>query len=189
MNEEIPKITFRKGKRVTLRLIDENDAETLVMWINDPEVTKFLGSSKPTSFEEEKKWVEDVNGKKDRLSFMIEVEGTPIGNISIFEIDHIHRTATTGTMIGDKGYWGKGYGTEAKMLLLDYAFNVLNLRKIKSEVFVFNERSVAYAKKCGYVEEGTLKKERYYNGKYWDLVLLAVYRDAWLPLWEKFIED
>ncbi len=120
---------------------------------------------------------------------MLVVDGKPIGTMGIHAIDYRHRIATTGALIGESGYWGKGYGSEAKMLLLEYAFNTLNLRKICSEVIAFNERSTKYSLKCGYKIEGTKKLHHYAKGQYWDVIQLAVFREDWLPLWEAFCAE
>jgi RimJ/RimL family protein N-acetyltransferase len=109
-----------------------------------------------------------------------------IGAIGLHRIDRQNMTAATGTSIGNKEYWGKGYGTEAKMLLLEFAFNELNLRKIYSDVIGYNERSLKYAKKCGYVEEARLPEHYFRKGKYWDKVILAVYSKEWQELWKNF---
>jgi len=84
------------------------------------------------------------------------------------------------------GYWGKGYGTDAKMTLLNHAFNVLNLRKIRSEVVDYNERSLSYSLRCGYQIEGRKKAEVFRHGEYRDIVQLAVFREEWLVLWERY---
>ncbi len=81
---------------------------------------------------------------------------------------------------------GQGYGTEAKMLLLDYAFNTLNLRKVCSTVLAFNGRSQRYNEKCGYVVEGVQKAQVFRDGSYHDLILMAVFRDDWLPVWREY---
>jgi RimJ/RimL family protein N-acetyltransferase len=62
----------------------------------------------------------------------------------------------------------------------------LNLRKIRSRAFAFNERSIAYLKKTGYEVEGVMKQEVFKNGEFHDVVLLAVFRDTFIPLWEKY---
>jgi RimJ/RimL family protein N-acetyltransferase len=72
------------------------------------------------------------------------------------------------------------------MLLLDYAFNTLNLHKICSNAYDFNKASQAYSKKCGYKVEAILKEHAFCNGRYVDQVVLAVFREDWLPLWKKF---
>jgi RimJ/RimL family protein N-acetyltransferase len=104
--------------------------------------------------------------------------------MGLHHISWIHRTATTGALIGEAQYRGNGYGTEAKMLLLDYAFRTLNLRKVCSNVIAFNERSQRYNEKCGYQVEGTQRKHIFRGGVYHDLILMAVFCEDWLPLWE-----
>ncbi|MBP9760373.1 MAG: GNAT family N-acetyltransferase, partial [Candidatus Pacebacteria bacterium] len=101
-------------------------------------------------------------------------------------ISWINRTATSGAFIGDVAHQGQGYGTEAKMLLLDYAFNTLNLRKVCSTVLAFNGRSQRYNEKCGYVVEGVQKAQVFRDGSYHDLILMAVFRDDWLPVWREY---
>lgn len=107
-------------------------------------------------------------------------------HLSIFYINWQNRTAVTGAVIGEKNYWGKGYGTEAKMILLDYAFNTLNLRKITSSVKAFNKRSLAYSLHCGYVIEGRLRDQHFVGGRYWDDIILGLFKEQWLPHWQKF---
>ncbi len=74
--------------------------------------------------------------------------------MGIHRINWKDRTATTGAVIGEKAYWDKGYGSEAKMLVLDYAFNMLNLRKICSQVLAFNKRSHPRPDPDGGVQRG-----------------------------------
>lgn len=183
------KNVVRASKRVVLRPIEESDLPYFVAWINNPEINKYLGNRDVLNLEKEKEWFESIQTKKDRITLSIEADGKVIGNIGIFSINHIDGTATTGTMIGDPKYHGKGYGFEAKMLLLDYAFNTLGLRKICSQAYEFNKRSIRYSLKCGYVVEGRLYKHRYYDGRHWDVINLAVWRKNWLPIWEEFKKE
>lgn len=183
-----PEIIFRRSKRVVLRPLMASDYILLQVWINDPEVTQFLNAYLPAMEEDQKEWIEKVRKEKSRnIIFMIVVDGKPIGTMGIHGIDHINRIATTGALIGEKEYWGKGYGSEAKMLVLQYAFHVLNLRKIVSNVIAFNGRSKNYSLKCGYVEEGRRKEQYYVKGSYHDEILMAVFRPDWEPLWETFV--
>jgi RimJ/RimL family protein N-acetyltransferase len=89
-------------------------------------------------------------------------------------------------MIGNKQYWGDGYGTDAKMLQLRYAFYQENIRKMISSVYATNERSIAYLKKCGYKKEGIRKDSRYVNGRYVDVILMAVFQRDWEPIWDEY---
>ena len=96
------------------------------------------------------------------------------------KINYVDGTAETGTVIGEKEFWGKGYGMVAKILLLRFAFLQLNLRKIYSRAVAFNGRSLRYSQKCGYKVEARLKNDRYCDGTYHDMVILSVYRKSWV---------
>lgn len=177
---------FRKGPNVILRLPTVEDAKISTGLINDPAVSGNLMVSRPVSLLSGEEFFRSAN-KDDSKNVLlaIEVYGQFIGMMGLHDIDHRHGTATTGAWIG-KPYQGKGYGVEAKKLLLEYAFNTLNLRKICSNVFEFNDYSLSYSAKCGYREEGRLKKHIYAKGQYWDKVQLAVFREDFMPLWEEF---
>ena len=82
-------------------------------------------------------------------------------------------------MIGDKNYWGKGYGYDALKTLIDFIFNECNMEKVKLSVYEFNTRAVACYKKLGFKEEGRLKKELYREGKYGDVILMAVFKEEY----------
>lgn len=188
MNASTPATVFRKGKKVVLRPLQLSDATLLTTWINDPEITRFLARVFPMTLLAEEEWLRGLPARSDTdVVLMIATrEDVPIGTIGLHHIDWVHRRATTGTLIGNKEYQGKGYGTDAKMLLLDFAFNRLGLLKICSHVHDFNGRSLRYSEKCGYVEEGRLKRHNFIDGAWHDEVQLAVFRDTWLPLWEEY---
>jgi RimJ/RimL family protein N-acetyltransferase len=190
MPEETLPVIFRQSKRVILRPVMREDVPLILRWINDPEVTQYLTVHMPMMEADEDVWFEGLHREKPHIiTLAVVVDGAAIGTMSIHGISMVDRIGTTGALIGEKEYWGKGYGSEAKMLLLDYAFNTLNLRKVCSVVLAFNERSYRYSLKCGYKEEGRLKEQSYRQGKYWDEILLAVFRDDWQPLWEAFAKE
>jgi RimJ/RimL family protein N-acetyltransferase len=91
--------------------------------------------------------------------------------------------ATWGFILGDKSKRGKGYGIEAPLLLLNYSFNVLNLRKIISYNVGFNKATLKMHHKIGPVkEEGCLKMHYYFNNKYWDVYILSFFKEDFLNL-------
>ena len=110
----------------------------------------------------------------------------PIGCMGLHKIDWINRTAESGASIGEKKYQNKGYGTDAKMFFLNYAFNTLNLRKINSAAFSFNKRSLAYNGKCGYKIEGVFKRQFFRNGKYHDAIMIAVFKEDFQNIWKRY---
>lgn len=177
---------FLRGRLVDLRTLSKDtDFERCWQWISDPDVWQYLGVTRPASREEEEEFF--TKPKLDSLQFAIVTkEGEHIGGIGLLRINHIHGTAVTGTLIGVKEFWGKGFGTDAKMALLHYAFGTLNLRKIISHVFAFNERSANYAKACGYELEAVLKEEIFKNGRYVDMLRFAVFRPQFEAAWERY---
>ncbi len=178
-------VIWRKGKRVFLRPIERADIPTYRNAINNFETSQFLHKTGPIGEIGQDKWFERVSEATDTnlVQAICLHDGTLIGNIGLHQIDMRNRTATTGSMIMQEAHRGQGYGTEAKMLLLAYAFLELDLFKVCSQVIGFNTRSARYSAKCGYVEEGRLRSHLFRSGTRHDLVQLAVFRDVWLPLW------
>lgn len=186
-SKKIPAGCFRIGRLVALRPLNKADAPLLYKWINDPEVHQFLKVTMPISFEEEEAWPVSLAGRKpgDVIFGIVLLEtGKLIGNMGLHRINYINGTAVTGSIIGEKQYWGQGLGTEAKMLVLEYAFNTLNLRKVCASVYDFNGRSKRCMEKCGYHQEGVRKQHIYRNGRYADEILMAVFREDFKKFWE-----
>ena len=93
--------------------------------------------------------------------------------VGLHNIDWINRCATFGIIIGDEKYQNNGYGTQASILTIYWAFNSLNLHRINSSAFATNLRSIALHKKVGFVEEGRERESVFKNGTYQDVVLLS----------------
>jgi len=184
-----PELTFRVGRRARLRLLCDADIPQITQGMNDPEVTQYILQYMPKTTEAETEWFKKLNTTPNDFVFGIENEEEElIGVMGLHGVKYIHGTATTGAYLGNKEYWGKGYGSEAKMLLLQYAFDTLGLRKICGAVIAFNERCLSYQAKCGYKEEARLKNHLFKNGRYWDEILVSVYREDWFPIWAQYQE-
>lgn len=167
----------------------ETDLEACLRWINDPEVNHYLKIYLPMPAQGEAEWFDSIAKSRSDIVLAIEtLTGKFIGTMGLHRINWKDRVATTGALIGEKEYWGKGYGTDAKMILLDYAFNTINLRKICSSVFSFNKRSLRYLLHTGYKVEGVRRKQIFKQGKYWDEIILGLFRQDWLPAWERYQE-
>jgi RimJ/RimL family protein N-acetyltransferase len=172
-----------RGQRVNLRAVKRSDISLFLRWFNDPEVLKWVSFHLPMTEMAEEKWIENLATTRD-APFVIEaVDGlamTPIGNCGLHGIDPKNHSADFGIAIGEKDHWSKGYGTEATRLLIDYGFKELNLHRISSSVFEFNERSLRLHKTMGFKQEGQRRKSIFKNGQYWDLVEFGLLRDEWL---------
>jgi RimJ/RimL family protein N-acetyltransferase len=180
-------VVFLSGKKVNLRPPQRSDIPLFLRWVNDPEIRDFVLGTFPWTEKMEEEWFDKVGKDDKKVTLVIETkEGKPIGTMGIHDINWQSRTGTTGAMIGEKDYWGDGYGTDAKMVLLKYLFDTLGLRRIQSSVIAFNERSLRYSLHCGYKIEGRRREHIFKQGKFWDQVDLGVFRSEWLPIWKKY---
>ena len=170
------------GKKIDLVAVTMDYLTIYHKWINDPEVSDRLGVLWfPFNLEKEREWVEKNAIPDDyRKNFTIVTKnGKPIGNISLMEIDYTHRCATLGIMIGEKNYWDRGYGTDAMKTLLEFSFNTLGLHRIELRTLELNKRADACYKKCGFKMEGRKRKHWFYEGKYYDDLLMSILREDW----------
>lgn len=120
-----------------------------------------------------------MTAKDRRRVFAIETkDGQHIGNIEL-RINWVHRCAELGIPIGEKDYWGKGYGTDTVKTLLRFAFELLNLHRVYLQVAEFNTRGIRCYEKCGFVHEGRTRQGRFINGRYWDTLHMGILRDEW----------
>ena len=175
-----------EGKLVNLRPREMTDLERMHRWINDREVTRYLGVRYQMSLAAEEKWLSDHISQPmayDRVSFCIETrDGVTIGSIDFHHIVPEERKARLGVMIGEKDYWSKGYGTDAMVTFCRFGFDDMNLNRIDLTVFDGNERAIACYRKCGFVEEGRLRQDRYSRGQYSDTLIMGLLRDEFYAL-------
>lgn len=83
------------------------------------------------------------------------------------------------TIFGESSEWGKGYGTEATRLLVQHAFETMNLNRVWLLVYEFNERALRAYERVGFQKEGVLRQEMYRQGRYWNTILMAILREDW----------
>lgn len=183
---------FRRTDEVGLSVnFGGKDFAFLIEHMNNTAVTQFLTRRFPLYPGEEKEWLKNIHTRAHTdqvFGIALVATGELIGTMGLHRIDWINRTAVTGAWIAAPTQRGKGYGTTAKMLLLDYAFNTLMLRKISSHVFSTNEQSLRYNKKCGYKVEGVFSRQTAVYGGYVDEVCMAVFNEDFAPLWKRFAE-
>jgi RimJ/RimL family protein N-acetyltransferase len=110
--------------------------------------------------------------------FLIETEeGVTIGRIFHENLDAKHRRTEVGMQIGEKEYWGRGYGTDAMITFLDYLFNELSMHRVYLRLQGYNTRALKCYEKCGFTREGTLRHNTFTKGKYYDDWMMSILRD------------
>lgn len=177
--------------RIYLRALEPDDYKTSVHWRNDEEIQNMVGGHKYfVSEEKEKEWVNNAIHDNTRLVLAICLVSNDkyIGNIMLQEIDWINRSAHVPILLGDKDEWGKGYATEARMLMLNFAFNERGLERIFAEIIENNEASIKSLLKCGYKKEGILRNSVFKNGKFNNMIIMSVLKSEFNEEYNKYLE-
>jgi RimJ/RimL family protein N-acetyltransferase len=169
------------GSRVRLRAIERADIPAFVRWFNDPEVRHYLTMYEPMSAAKEERWFEAQLEARDDRILAIEAhadeEWTLIGNCGLHRLDWKNRQAVLGIVLGEKRFWGQGYGSDAVRTLLRFAFGELNLHRIELEVVDYNPRARRCYERIGFQLEGTRRQAHYHAGQYHDMHLMSVLRE------------
>ncbi len=168
-----------EGKLVRLREYRKEDVEKAKEFLNDFEVRKNLQPAIPYPYtlEDEEKWYSGISAVKDTYTFALEtLEGRYIGGCGINSVDWKNSKVVIGIFIGDKEYWGKGYGSDAINTLVKFIFEEMNINKITLCVYSFNERAIKCYEKCGFTREGLLREELFRQGKYHDEIMMSLLR-------------
>ena len=163
------------GERCYLAPCTPEDAEAWTRWDNDLEVAIPMGEEAFMIFAEEteKAVLRDIAEKKLPIFNIVLNDGDRlIGRCMLFQVDQVNRAAMLGMVIGEKEYWSSGYGLEATRLLLDYAFNLLNLNSVMLGVYSFNKRAIRCYQKAGFKEIGVRRQARAFGSRVYDLIYM-----------------
>ncbi|HST50006.1 GNAT family N-acetyltransferase [Jatrophihabitans sp.] len=166
------------GKLVTLRALTDADMRRLTEFRNDAELELIGGGDppRPRTLEVVREFFAERAKDTEGQNFAIEADGKFIGDCGVFHPDRRGGTAEVGIGIGDRDYWGRGYGRDAMRLLVDYGFRLQNFRRLWLSVQARNERAIRCYRSVGFVEEGRLREHVWGDGRYEDIVLMALFR-------------
>ena len=154
-----------EGDRIYLKeLVVKDVTSDYCSWLNDKEVNKYL-ETKKAKIKDLKIYVKNKRKSSDCLFFgiFLKKEGRHIGNIKLEPINWIDKSAVMGIMIGDKNYWGGGFGREAIKTLINWTFKKINIDKIELGVLKDNKNAIISYQKTGFEifkEEDKLFKMR-----------------------------
>ena len=175
---------FIKGEKVLLRAIELEDAELLREMINDEGIESVArGTSFPVAKHQQIKWIENLPSDNSVFRAMIDVNGKAVGTIILTNIDLRNGTAETHIKIAKQTERGQGYGSDAVLALLRYAFNTLRLNCVFCHVKEDNIPSQKMFEKCGFVKEGVLRQRVFRHGNYFDVFVFSILKDEYIAKW------
>lgn len=164
------------GEKVRLRPIVLSDTEQIVKWRNNPAVKQnFIYQDQFTSKIHEN-WMETKVFTGQVVQYIIEDKelGKPVGSVYFRDIDMQNKSAEYGIFIGEDSARGKGFGTETTVLFSQFGLNELGLHRISLRVLGGNEQAYRSYEKAGFKTEGIAKDMVFLNGKYRDVIFMAI---------------
>jgi len=169
-----------EGEKVRLRPVQESDLPHFQRWLQDPEVTRWLaGFGEPPTLEDEYEWYERRRADEGSVLWAIDtLDGRLVGNIELRLAPAAER-AELGISIHDKTQWNQGFGTDAVRLVLEYAFEELDLNRVELTTDEENVRGLRCYEKVGFVREGLLRQHRLLDGRFGNTIMMSVLRDEW----------
>jgi len=169
------------GEKIRLRALEKSDLTKVWEWVNDEEVMWFWAAPRNTqSLAEVEQWfarLQELAGYSSKQFIIENEEGMPIGRIFYEHLDTRHQRTEVGMQIGEKEYWGRGYGTDTMITFLDYLFNELGLHRVYLRFQSYNTRALKCYEKCGFVQEGILRRHSFARGEYHDDLMMGILRD------------
>jgi RimJ/RimL family protein N-acetyltransferase len=176
-----------QGKSVRLSAVDpEEMSKAGSNWQRDSELDRLLESSAAAlrSVKAVKGSLEKDLEKQEARTFWFSIrrrEDDHLLGDMVLDVVHWNTgDAFVGLAIGERDLWGKGLGTQAMNLVLEFAFTEINLRRVTLTVFEYNPRAIRSYEKAGFRHEGRLRQLLSREGKRWDLHYMGILREEWI---------
>lgn len=172
------------GRLVRLAAVDvDADPAWFARWDRDTEYGRLLDADprRLLTARQIKTAIEKEEAEGREMAFAIRTlaEDQLIGFVDLDGPNWTHGDSFVGIGIGDRAYWGRGYGTDALRVLLRYAFTELNLYRLSLNVFSYNARAIRAYQKIGFAVEGRMREALRRDGQYHDLIFMGILRDEW----------
>lgn len=166
----------------------ETMAKTYIKWDRDTEFHRLADGAPPQLWSEKKlkEFVEKGSEKQGDRNFRFSIRTIEndilIGSTGLWLLRETQGDAWLGIFLGEREYWGKGYGTDAMRLIVGYGFGELNLRRITLGLHAYNERALKSYQKVGFQLEGRGRGEGLRDGVRYDGLYMGILREEWLAL-------
>lgn len=172
-------MTFMRGDKCELRVLEDRDAEIFTKAVNAGLTTEhlFTGSIPMRTADYAARW--KAEREAGDILFGVWTEGAFVGTCGLHSHRDIYKSWEARFLICDPGAVGKGVGKCAVNLLSQYAFQRLNAHRVWLGVSEDNRRAVKCYLDCGYVFEGRLRDEIFYGGKYHAAIRMSILEDEW----------
>jgi len=159
-----------KGERTCMRSLERGDLERTWRWLHQPEIHERIGVKVPFSRTEQEDWFAAMRQSSDKCVFAVcrSEDQAHIGNVSLSMIDLRHRNGALSVFIADPELRGRGYGSDAVRVFVEYAFNALDLHRVWCKTDADDQSLERFYTALGFEVEGVLREHEYRNGSFVD---------------------
>jgi len=171
-------------KDYQLRKLEKSDLEMVLNWRNSERIRSNMYTDHVITLDEHLAWYERIKENKTCVYLICEYKNKPIGLVSFTNIDKNNNKCYWGFYLGELET-PLGSGSVLGFLSMEYIYEIVEIRKVCSEVLAFNKKSLNLHKKLLFQEEGIFRKHIYKNNEYQDIICLALFKDIWLDNKEK----
>lgn len=176
MDSEQP-IIMITGEKTALGPLHRGILPLMAKWDNNLALSILSGDAarpRPPEASEREYEMYTKSGQGDWVLFVLYERATlrPIGITELTRINQMHRTAEFGIRIGESDCWGKGYGTEATILTLDYAFTAMGLHNVMLDVHSYNTRAISAYRRSGFQIIGRRRQAHRLGDRVFDQILM-----------------
>nr|WP_174507020.1 UDP-4-amino-4,6-dideoxy-N-acetyl-beta-L-altrosamine N-acetyltransferase [Acinetobacter sp. Marseille-Q1620] len=161
----------------SLRKLQESDLKQVLDWRNHDDIRKWMMNPEKIEYQDHINWFNKNKDRADRLFFIFEYQNEPQGYVSFQSLEN------------SSAYeWGfyikpdaeKGIGALLGLTTLDFAFNHLNISKVFGQVLEFNDKSLKFHQKLGFIQEGILRKQFKDDRGEFDIYQYGLFKTEWL---------
>lgn len=174
------KAVFLEAQDIYLRPFQSEDAAFFQKWNNDAITRGKIGEVMPTSEAQAAAMTQRASDTSVWFAIVMKETEEVIGECGLLRMFFAWRTSDLTIIIPDERHQGRGYGRQAMMLLLDYAFGYLNFHRIAIGVVGFNTGALAFYKSIGFQQEGIQEDGYYYNYAYHDFIMMRILKPEFL---------
>ena len=182
-NSRENKAHIKLWESIRLTALEDSDIEKIFEWTNFPGIRDLTMDPRlPVQKQSVGEWVNELRHQRpvSKIVFGIRASNELVGMGLLHGIDQFQRKTLIGLYIGGAANQRRGIGFVAMSLLIDYAFNGLDLRKISLEVISENNKAVNLYKKVGFIHEGTKREDYFLDGKRFDVSIYGMLSDEFV---------
>lgn len=164
-----------------LRPMKEADLDVVLRWRNSDRIRVNMYTDRLITMEEHCRWYATIQHTRASDCSIFEIDGQRMGFINFTRFDPQNQSCHWGFYVGEPGA-PRGSGTIMGYLGLEHCFENLRMRKCFGEAFDFNAASIAFHRKLGFREEGSLRKQIWKNGRYEDVLTFILSAEEWFRI-------